>query len=204
MTGKLFLADGENYGFYPRRARAVAEVADYVRKNGLRVLGTAVPEIVNIGDTVTLAYTGTAPKSFEKVPAIAMTKADVLEDLAVQAIGEDDVAFAATLEGDIGLVPVQGVSLSAGSITYVPAVPAVDATGALGAGETSGPYSSNDGFDFWIQRSQNGRWFVAWDIDSDPGADLKIGLRSFLAGAQGFLPYQVDVRLRAEALGWAN
>ena len=199
MTGKLFLADGENYGFYPRRARAVAEVADYVRKNGLRVLGTAVPEIVNIGDTVTLAYTGTAPKSFEKVPAIALSKADVLEDLAVQAIGEDDVAFAARLEGDIGLVPVQGVSLSAGSITYVPA-PATAA--ALGAGETSGPYSSTEGFDFWIQRSQNGRWFVAWDIDSDPGADLKIGLRSFLAGAQGFLPYQVDVRLRAEALGW--
>jgi hypothetical protein len=123
MTGKLFLADGENYGFYPRRARAVAEVADYVRKNGLRVLGTDVPESVLVGDTVTLEFTGTGAKSFEVVPDDVTTKADVLGELAAQAQLDADVAFAARLEGDVGLVPVQGVSLSDGTITYVPFTP---------------------------------------------------------------------------------
>jgi hypothetical protein len=203
MTGKLFLADGDNYGFYPRRAKAVAEVIDYVRKNGVRISGDAVPDEVGAESMIELEIVTGSTRSVEYVPTSTTTKTACLDELANLIANDPEIAYAARLEGDVAVVPVRGVTVTGGTISYTaPPPPDGQTDDILKPGESSEKLSSSYGADFWIKRNKRGNWQVWFNVDGDPEADVKLGLVKFLADRAVDPDYRADVRTAARFLGW--
>ena len=128
MTGKLNLAyqDG-SYGAYWRRAKAVAEVADYIRKNGALADGSAVPAAVLTGDILAVTWS-TALGGFGDTTSYTagadQTDQDALEGLAAAVRVKDGIYNAQPLNGDLAMIPTQPAGqLTTGAIVYTPFTP---------------------------------------------------------------------------------
>ena len=80
---------------------------------------------------------------------------------------------------------------------------------AVAEGNTSDPTEPGiygpfeyDGEPYWFQVTDEGLWFVWFDIDSDPDPDIRILLSVFLADPAIDDDLKDAVRHEAEELGW--
>lgn len=69
-------------------------------------------------------------------------------------------------------------------------------------GSVDGPNSAASGDPFWIQRDMNDDWYVWWDVDTDPGPDIKKSIPVFLSDSEVSQDYKDEVDARARALGY--
>jgi len=200
MTGKLRLAQGEDYGFYPRRAKAVAEAIDFARANGSIVDCSAVPDPIPAGGTTEITWTDSGgAQSVSGTTVVETTKEGELLNLAASAQLLPTIAVAVATEGlDIAIVPTaDGAPLTDPLCTYTPPEAGQFTTTPIG------PYPSPDGAPFWFRRNpRTGNVQVGFDIDTDPSPDVWSSLLAFIANEEVDQNYRNDVRAQALSLGW--
>ncbi len=71
-------------------------------------------------------------------------------------------------------------------------------------GSVDGPNQTTNGAPYWLQRDMQDRWYIWWDVDTDPGPDIKKRLARFLADESIEQAYRDDVLARASELGYTT
>ncbi len=224
MTGKLFLALGDDYEFDPKRAKAVVEFLQ-LDENPITVSTVTLTRSGIPGNSGTVAVTG-GPAStalqgafwviadwaggvinqFVGWSAPSGATATQIGDAIAAALGGIEGILATNTAGSVA-VSLQG----AGTINALRMYMEEGGSGIAGGGGiptpipepiVDGPNSSPHGEDYWLQRDALNDWYIWWDIDADPEPDIKQPLGAFLNNSSVNLQYRADVQTRAGELGW--